>query len=220
MKLSIISKLIAISTVIFLLSQIISAQQKRTYGRLSIKSAYGYLFISNTDEKSYTLEIRGKDIEAIKGGSNPAFIVDGKLLQIVQAETKAFVSGDEKLSEEAILEKHKVWESEYLGGQFGKKLELKTEKVIVKDFKTLFWGYQRPSANTEYDRDYLLSKVIGKNVLALTASLSIGDKVSDYQKFLIETMATLKVSDEPFDVQKLAEEITKEVKKTTNQPKQ
>jgi hypothetical protein len=220
MKLSIISKLIAISTVIFLLSLMISAQQKRTYGRLSIKSAYGYLFISNTDEKSYTLEIRGKDVEPLKGGSNSAFIVDGKLIQIVQADKAAFVSANEKLSEEAILEKHKVWESEYLSGQFGKKLDLKTEKVTVKDFKTLFWGYARPSANTEYDRDYLLSKVVGKNVLALTASLSIGDKVTDYQKFLVETMATLKVSDEPFDVQKLTEEITREVKKTTNQPKQ
>jgi hypothetical protein len=219
MKLTIINKLIAISTVLFLLSLITSAQQKQAYGRLSIKTGYGYLFISNTPEKSYSLEIKGKDIKPLKDGSNPTFIVDGKLLQVVQADTNYFVSTNEKLNEEAILEKHKVWESEYLGGEFGKKLDLKIEKVTVKDFKTMFWGYERPNANVEYDRDYLLTKVVGKNVLALTVSLSYGDKVSDYQKFLVETMATLKVSDETFDVQKLVEEIAKELKKTTNQPK-
>ena len=202
-----INRVVFVSLTVFLLSLIVSAQQKTIYGRSSIKTVYGYLFISNTTEKSYTLEIRGKEIEVIKEGNNPTFIVDGKLLQLVQAETKAFVSGDEKLKAEEILEKHKLWESEYLSGAFGKKLELKTEKVSVKDFKTLFWGYQRPVANTEYDRDYLLTTVVGNNVLALTVSLYVGDKLSDYQKFLVETLGTLKISDKPFDVLKLAAEI-------------
>lgn len=207
------NKFAVVVTLICLLSLMISAQQKKTYGKLSIKTAYGYLFISNTSEKSFTLEIRGKEVEAIKEGSNPTFIVDEKLLQIVQADTKNFVSAAEKLTEEKILEKHKIWESEYLSGAFKKKLELKTEQVTVKDFKTMFWGYARPIANAEYDRDYLLTKVIGKEVLALSTSLYIGDKLPDYQKFLVETLATLKVSDEPFDVEKLAREFSKETEK-------
>ncbi len=212
-KLKKINRLLVAVIAVFLLSPLISAQQKIIYGRLSIKTDYGYLFISNTTEKSYSFEIRGKDVEDIKGGSNPTFIVDEKLLQVIQVDTKAFVSGDEKLTEEAILEKYKVWESDYLSGQFGKKLDLKIEKVTVKDFKTMFWGYQRPAANTEYDRDYLLTKVVGNNVLALTVSLYVGDKVSDYQKFLVETLGTLKISDEPFDIKKLTEEILKTTEK-------
>ncbi len=208
-KLKKIIRLLAAATAVFLLSQLISAQEKFIYGRLSIKTDYGYLFISNTTEKSYTFEIRGKDIEEIKGGSNPTFVVDEKLLQIIQVDTKFFVSGNEKLTEEEILERHKVWESDYLSGQFGKKLELRSEKVTVKDFKTMFWGYQRPTENTEYDRDYLLTRVIGNNILALTVSLYVGDKVSDYQKFLVETIGTVKIGDKPFDVKKLSEEILK-----------
>ena len=208
-KLKKINRLLVAAMAIFLLSPLISAQQKIIYGRLSIKTDYGYLFISNTTEKSYTFEIRGKDIEEIKGGSHPTFVVDEKLLQIIQVDKKAFVSGNEKLTEEEILEKHKVWESDYLSGEFGKKLDLKIEKVIVKDFKTMFWGFQRPIANTEYDRDYLLTKVVGNNILALNVSLYVGDKLSDYQKFLVETLGTLKISDKPFDIKKLSEEILK-----------
>ena len=98
---------------ICLFSLIISAQQKKTYGKVSIKTPYGYLFISNSSEKSFTLEIRGKEIEVINEGNNRIFIVDEKLLNIVQADTKDFVSANEKLTEEQILEKHKIWESEY-----------------------------------------------------------------------------------------------------------
>lgn len=201
---------------IFLLCVMIPAQQKKTYGKVSIKTAYGYLFISNSSEKSFTLEIRGKEIEVINEGNNRMFIVDEKLLNIVQAETKAFVSANEKLTEEAILEKHKGWESEFRSQAFKKKLEIKTEPVIVKDFRAMFWGYARPLANEEYDRDYLLTKVIGKDVLALNTSLYIGEKLSDYQKFLVETLGTLKISDEPFDVQKLTEEFRKDTEKKTD----
>ncbi|HVE56470.1 MAG TPA: hypothetical protein VNB22_06545, partial [Pyrinomonadaceae bacterium] len=108
-----IKRLMVAPVMIFLLSLLISAQQKKTYGKVSIKTAYGYLFISNSSEKSFTLEIRGKDIEIINEGNNRMFIVDEKLLNIVQADTKAFVSPNEKLTEEQILEKHKVWESDY-----------------------------------------------------------------------------------------------------------
>lgn len=213
-KLLNINKLIFSVAVIFLLSLLISAQQKSALAKAAITTDYGLLFISNSKEKSFTLEIRGKNIEPLKGGNNPAFIVDGKLLQVVLAATKDFVTDVEKLKEEEILEKHKIWESEYLGGKFGKKLDLKMENVKVKDFKTLFWGFERPLANEKYDRDYLLTTIVGKNVLALSTSVLVGEKVSDYQKFLVATLATLKISDEPFDIQKLADEISRDAEKT------
>lgn len=208
-----INRLMFAAAMIFLLSLMISAQQKKTYGKVSIKTNYGYLFISNSSEKSFTLEIRGKDIEVINEGNNRMFFVDEKMLNIVQADTKDFVSANEKLTEDQILEKHKLWESEFRSQAFKTKLALKTEPVKVKDFKTMFWGYVRPLANEEYDRDYLLTKVVGKEVLALNTSIYIGEKLPDYQKFLVDTLATLKVSDEPFDVQKLTEEFRKEAEK-------
>ncbi|HVE56565.1 MAG TPA: hypothetical protein VNB22_07035, partial [Pyrinomonadaceae bacterium] len=110
----------------------------------------------------------------------------------------------------------KVWESDYRRQAFKTKFEIKTEPVTVKGFKALFWGYARPLANEEYDRDYLLTKVIGKEVLALNTSLYIGEKLADYQKFLVETLSTLKISDEPFDVQKLTEEFRKDAEKKTD----
>lgn len=211
-----IRRLIFAATMVFLLSLMISAQQNKTYGKVSIKTAYGYLFISNSSEKSFTLEIRGKDIEVVNEGNNRIFYVDEKLLNIVQADTKNFVSANEKLTEEAILEKHKMWESEFRSQAFKKKLELTTEPVTIRDFKAMFWGYRRPLANEEYDRDYLLTKLVGKEVLALNTSLYIGEKLPDYQKFLVETLATLKVSSEPFDVQKLTEEFRRESEKKTD----
>jgi hypothetical protein len=211
-----IKRLAFAAAMICLLSLIISAQQKKTYGKVSIKTPYGYLFISNSSEKSFTMEIRGKDIEVVNEGNNRMFIVDEKLLNIVQVDTKNFVSASEKLTEEQILEKHKAWESEFRSQAFKTKLELKTEPVTVKDFKAMLWGYRRPLANEEYDRDYLLTKLIGKEVLALNTSLYTGEKLADYQKFLVETLSTLKISSEPFDVQKLTEEFRRESEKKTD----
>jgi len=211
-----VNRFAVVTVTICLLSLMISAQKAKTYGKLSIKTAYGYLFISNTSEKSFTLEIRGKEVEVINEGNNRMFVVDEKLLNIVQADTKSFISANEKLTEEQILEKHKVWESEYRSQAFKTKLELKIEPATVKDFKTMFWGYARPLANEEYDRDYLLTKVVGKDILALNTSLYIGEKLPDYQKFLVDTLSTLKISDEPFDVQKLTEEFRKEAEKKTD----
>lgn len=217
-KLARFRKLTAGLGLILLLGLSGSAQTKSPqYGEVSIKTSYGYLFINNTKEKSFTLEIKGKDIQILEGGSHPTFIVDDKLLQIILADTKFFVKPDEKLKEEEILEKHRVWENDYLNGQLKQKLDLKVEKVIIKDFNTLSWGYVRPSdkpkTSDEYDRDYLLTKVVGKDVLALSTSLYVGEKLADYQKFLVQTMETLKISDTPFDILKIAEAISKDAPK-------
>lgn len=213
-KLKNLNRLIVSVMAIFLLSLMISAQQKQSFGKASIKTNYGYLFISNTKEKSFTFEIRGKDVKPMTGGNNPMFTVDGKFFQVVIADTKNFVPDGKKLNEMEILELHKIWESDYLSEVYGKKLELIIEKVSVKDFTTMFWGFERPMPNQKIDRDYFLTKVVGKNVLVLSSSLNVGEKVSDYQKFLVEMMETLKISDEPFDITKLAEEIRKEASKS------
>jgi hypothetical protein len=157
------------------------------------------------------LELKGQKI-APAGAGNPVFNIDGKLVQIVTAEIGNFVSAAEKPADSIILEKHKVWESDYLNEQYG-KLQVESEPLSVGNAATLFWGFKRTKANETYDRDYFLTRVVGKNVLVLSSPLKAGEAVSDYKAFLIHIMETLRLSDKPIDILKMAEEFRKSAPK-------
>jgi hypothetical protein len=118
--------------------------------------------------------------------------------------------GGKVTNSETTLDLHKKWESDYLQNDiFKKKIDLKTEKIAIGDRKMLFWGFDRPSDNTVYDRDYFLTTVVGNRVVVLSSPIKPGESVADYKKLLTDIFSTIKVQNEPFDIDKLADQIRK-----------
>jgi hypothetical protein len=179
------------------------------FSQAAIKTKNGFLFVNNDSDKSFTLEISGKEVKTLES-EQPMFSVDGRLLQILVVPKTDFVKNDAKMSDEQLLEAHKTWESDYLTQEiFETKLSVESENVVFGDRKALFWGFVRPKHNEYYKNDYFLTTIIGSNLLALGSPIEGKQTKADAQKFLTDLMKTLKVSDKPFDIEKLSEEIRK-----------
>jgi len=173
----------------------------------AIKTEYGFLFVVNEKDKSLTFEIRGKEVKSLKG-SVPMFMVDGKVLQILIVKKSNFVKNDKKLTDEELLEAHKVWESDYLSKEvYDEKLSIESEKLAFGDRQALFWGFKRPGENKNFDRDYFLTTNMGNYLLGLGSPVAPTQEKAEIQKFLSGLMDSLKVSDKPYDLEKLSEEI-------------
>ena len=189
-------------------------------GPTAIKISDGHTMLTiNSEVDSLLLELKGQKVE-LKATSNvPIFNIDGKLVQIVTAEIGNFVTGAERPADSGILEKHKVWESDYASEHFG-KLQVESEALSVNNTASLFWGFKRTKLNESYDRDYFLTRVVGKNVLVLSSPLKPGESVAEYKTFLVRVMETLRLSDKPIDIVKIAEDVRKSAAAKENKPPQ
>lgn len=172
----------------------------------AIKTKNGLLFVQNGVDKPFYLQIVGKSVVPQKS-SRPTFNVDGQILQIVHA-TFDQVGIDPAWDDDVSLQKHMVWESEYLGAEiFGKKLKVESEKVTVGTRKALFWGFTRPALNDEFEADYFLTTIVGRHVVAVQTPHRRGAPKASAKEFLTSFFATLKVADSEIDIMKLAERI-------------
>jgi hypothetical protein len=150
------------------------------FSQAAIKTENGYLFINNGKEKSFTVEVTGKNVKTVKN-ENPTFSIDDRILQLLTVANKNFT--DKQLGEDELLEAHKVWESDYLATEvFKKKLTVEAEKVTVNDRKTLFWIIKRPAYTEEFDRDVYMTTIIGNSVFGLSSPIEPETKKADMQK--------------------------------------
>lgn len=185
----------------------------------SIKTADGYLYIYNTPVRSIMIELKGKEVTPAKNTDLPMFFVDGKLVQIITVDTQSFAAGKPGAGIDETLEAHKIWESDYLSEQYRQKLKLDSEKVAIGDVKALFWGFKRPGSNQSFDRDYFLTTVFGIKLLALSSPIKPSESLAEYRSLLTQIMSTLKVSSQPFDILKIAEDIKNSSKKENKPPR-
>ncbi len=189
--------LLAISLA-FLFTVAAAAQQ------FSIKTDYGFLFVQNDPVRSYTIEIRGKSVKAETSSENPAFTIDGMLVQIVFADTKDFGTPVKGLSDEKILDIHRKWETDYLSGPFEAQLKVTSEFKTVGGRSTNLWSFTRPKYNEEFDRDCFMTAVVGSHVMGLSSPVTKGEKLDRYTNLLTEIVSTMRLSDKPFDIDELA----------------
>ncbi len=190
-----------------LINSIGIAQSEDELGLFTIKTKAGYLFINNGKDKSFSIEINAKGVEPATGVEVPMFIINDEPVQILTVPLTNFAAKDNKLSDAQLLENHKIWESEYLGDEvYQSKLKVTSEKVLIGKRDFLFWGFVRPKFNTEYKQDYFITTILGNYLLAIGTTTK-ADKMENSKKTLTEIMNTLKVSDKPFDINKLSESI-------------
>lgn len=197
--------ILAISFLLFLTSLVFSQEKEEILGELSIKTSDGFLFIDNNKEESYSFEINGKNVKAATESSVPLFIVDGNPIQVLSVPLTNFAPKDKKLSNVKLLEAHKIWESNYLGKEiYKKKLEIQSKKIKIGERDNLFWSFVRPIHNNDYKSDHFMTTIIGSKLLVLVTSITENEKAADAKKSLTDIIKTLKTSDNPFDVKKIA----------------
>jgi hypothetical protein len=182
-------------------------------GWSAIKTDEGLLFVWNVRGLYFTLAINGKQVKPIDDPDHIYFMVDGKVLQIQVAEIENFAPGarEKKLDDRAILAAHRDWEAKFVEGLLKSKLTVQTFNAKLSNGgDASMWQFDMPESVNEEARKQLYLTIVSKDYVLLLNSPATAE-ISDVEgrKFLLDTVATLKISPAPIDVKKLSESIRK-----------
>ena|SRR6266404_3165220 len=176
-----------------------------------IKTDDGMLFVWNNHELHFTLAVKGKDIKQVDVPDRIFLAVDGKTLQIQAAEIREFAADakEKKLDDKAVLAAHRDWESKYIGELLKSNLTLHSFTLNMSAGGTAsLWEFDMPAGmNVEAKTQVYVTVVRGDHVVMLNSEATTANPEVEVRKFLLDTIATLKTSDVPIDVQKLSEAI-------------
>ena len=187
------------------------ASFQQTDGWALITTADGVLFVWNVHELHFTLAVKGKDIKRVNDPDHIFLNVDGKILQIQAVEIRDFAPDAKvkKLDDKAVLTAHRDWESKYIEGLLGNKLTLHSFSVNTSALGAAsLWEFDMPEGmNAEVKMQSYVTVVRGDYVVMLNGEATNTISEAEVRKFLLDTFATLKISEVPFDVKKLSESI-------------
>jgi hypothetical protein len=188
-----------------------SASWQQENGWIAIKTDDGILFVWNEPGLSFSISVKGKEIKPLNDPEHIFFNVDGRVLQIQLAGIVNFApdAKQKKLDDKAILAIHRDWEAKYVEELLHSKLTVQTFNTKLSNgADALMWQFDMPKElNAEAQKQLYLTQVAKDYVLLLNSEASAAIPDADGRKFLLDTMATLKISSTPIDVKKLSESI-------------
>jgi hydrogenase maturation factor len=206
-------KLFTVALIVLLSVASFKAEPQEDYSSGAIKTAAGYLLVWNEKNNHYMLEIKGKNVRQ-SSTERIFFNVDGMFLQINTAHTDNFLkdANKKKLDDKTILATHRDWEAKYMEGEYKEKLKVESSWQKLDNGKdALLWQIDvPPSARGNVKKQIYLTVMKGDYVLMLGGVETDKVEESATKELLLNTVATLKVSDKPIDLRKLQEAIRKE----------
>jgi hypothetical protein len=179
-------------------------------GPAAIRTSDGYLFVWNRQDLHFSLSIKGKDIQPLNDTEHIFFNVDGKVFQIQSLPINNFLSG-QRLDDKSILAAHRDWESKFVEGLLSKKLTVQSSsEKLGNGSDILLWQFDMPQGLDDDAKKQLYLTLVSKDYVLLfnsVATKTISESVA--RKFLLDTVATLKISSVPISVKELQEAIRK-----------
>ena len=183
----------------------------------AIKTADGFLLVWNQPDIHFTLGIKGKEVRPLNSTEHVFFNLDGVVFQAQCVAISEFINDaqKQKLNDMSILLAHKDWESQFIESTLlGKKLNVQTvPQKLSNGGEALLWKFEMPTmpavANSSVKEQIYLTVVTGDHVILLNTVVDEAISESTAQKFLLDTISTLKVSSKPINVQELQESIRK-----------
>ena len=180
-------------------------------GWTAIKTDEGILFVWNQPGLSFSILLKGKEIKPLNDPEHIFFSVDGRVLQIQLAGIINFApdAKEKKLDDKAILAAHRDWEAKYIEDLIHSKLTVRTFNTKLSNGgDAMIWQFDMPKElNAEAQKQLYLTLVAKDYVLLLNSESTAALPDADGRKFLLDTIATLKISATPIDVKKLSESI-------------
>ena len=191
----------------------VSLQQED--GWTALKLDNGILFVWNRPDIHFMLTVKGKEIKPLNDPDHIFFSVDDKVLQIQLASIAEFApdAKEKKLDDKSILAAHRDWETTFIEGLLHSKLKVQVFSArLSSGSDAALWQFDMPDGmNADAKKQVYLTIVSKPYVLLLNgvATVAVSDDVT--RKYLLDTMATLKISSVPIDVKKLSESVRKGV---------
>ena len=187
----------------------VSLQQED--GWATIKTDDGVLFVWNARGIYFSLAIKGKEIKPLDDPDHIFLSVDGRVLQIQAAGINNFApdAKEKKLEDKAILAAHRDWEAKYIEDLIHGKLTVRTFNAKLSGGSdAMMWQFDMPEGmNASAQKQLYLTLVVKDHVLMLNSEATTDISDADGRKFLLDTIATLKLSPTPIDLKQLADSI-------------
>ena len=180
-------------------------------GWVAIKTDEGILFVWNANGLYFSIAVKGKEIKPLDDPEHIFFKVDDRVLQIQLAAIKNFApdANEKKLNDKAILAAHRDWEAKYIEELVHSKLTVRTFNARLSNGgDASMWQFDMPEGINSVARKQLYLTLVAKDfVLMLNSEATANSPEADGRKFLLDTIASLKISPTPIDVKKLSESI-------------
>jgi hypothetical protein len=142
-------------------------------------------------------------------------MVDGKVLQIQLAAVRDFApeAKEKKLDDNSILAAHRDWESKFIEELLHSKLQVQNFNAKLSGGSSAsLWQFDMPEGMNKEAKKQLYLTVVSKDYILLLNSPATGEvSEQELRKFLLDTIATLKIYPTPLDVKALSESIRKGV---------
>jgi hypothetical protein len=180
-------------------------------GWVTIKLDEGLLFVWNVRGLYFTLTIKGKEVKALNDPDHIFFSVDDKIFQIQVAAISQFApdAKEKKLDDKALLAAHRDWEAQYIEGILKIKLPVRSFNAKLSNGSdALMWQFDMPEGTNAEAKQQIYLTLVNKDYILLlnsVATATVSDELA--RKFLLETVATLKVSPSAIDVKALSQSI-------------
>ncbi len=180
-------------------------------GWVAIKLDEGLLFVWNVRGLYFTLTIKGKEVKSLNDPNHIFFSVDDKIFQIQVAAISQFApdAKEKKLDDKSLLAAHRDWETQYIEGLLKVKLPVRSFNAKLSNgSEALMWQFDMPEGTNAEAKQQIYLTLVNKDYILLLNSVATAT-VSDEsaRRFLLDTVATLKVSPSAIDVKALSQPI-------------
>ncbi len=207
-----------VGVISLLLSTLLSAGARpQESGVSAVKTADGFVLVWNEPGVYFTLAVKGRNVRPMNSTEHVFFNVDGVVFQVQTVAVKEFMKDfrDGKPDDATILAAHRDWESKFISESLlGAKLDVKTAPLKLGDGRdALLWKFDMPEmpegAQSSAKEQLYLTVVSGDHVILLNGVVEGDVPEAAVQKFLLDTLSTLRASAKPINLRELQEAIRK-----------
>jgi hypothetical protein len=176
----------------------------------SVETDYGVLLAWNQPDIHFTIEVKGKDVNASNSTVHANVYADAFIIRVQVIAISEFIENADrqKLSDQAILESLRDWMAQDIEHKSGEKPKVESASQKLSNGGSALMSQYSLIDKVKYTETFL-TFVRGDKVLTMIGSGPPERPQSDVRKFLIDTVAIMKFSDEPIDVKKPSESIKK-----------
>ena len=186
--------------------------KQKEFGNYVLKIENGFLLVQNQPSVSFSIEFEGKDFEPFPS-DHPKFVLDGKAIQLVTIPCESVWKPKDNLdvnpTVDELLESHKDWETNYLSNALKFKLNTTSSFIeIAPDRKVMVWSFKIPKNSNSSPTNYLfITTVIGENIIGFNSASDDFAGQNSCCEYLLESLKTLKTSNEPYNIEELSNNI-------------
>lgn len=196
-----------ITTILFLAFSFIAFTQvpykAEEFESALLQSKTGAFLVFNGEKHSFTIDLLGK----ITPNEKPNFLsINDNILQtlIIPFETKLDFENLTEIEQKENLIAYHNYELDYVKEQLNvKKLNEKYEFVKLNGKVFLKWTYDMPKSFNSVDKQSYLITICFDQILILNAPIINGKKLNEIQELLLKIGKTLKLINQPLDLEKL-----------------